>query len=452
VSGHSEQKKNSGKSSLSKRKQQEREDIYKLAKECQSWFIQSRLSQECDCTEQYTGKVKLPTPYASCPDDDIAARNRVYSWQEQINKSMSQLGVQRTDIVLLVWLNELREFLPNYTPHTSITFKDQKEAYYKEPPVKFNVIAGDHTTGAIQANHQAKPRHVDFQFIEATLLICEKTAENKRLAKAFGTIDNLVKAIHRSMTQWDVVYDLHGVIKRAKMLAVSQSMTAVNAKANLNAAISAVKTLAVKSFSEQTFGSMRVVATKTGDVWKLIKAIFNGNFVVKAGDPVPKAPESLSHFNNMANIPEDLLCSWLERVERVRWTTAEFQSRCLSYKKSQKIQTCIFDYINAKRPEVPAENYGDLMKHYEFLRDAEWFNVMVSWVTKLSKEAKLPHQLIQSINQKLTQHDEHQTQKEKQLAVVFDFVCVFVCDYHKQNLSFNNKTCLQQATERNKFI
>jgi hypothetical protein len=103
------------------------------------------------------------------------------------------------------------------------------------------------------------------------------------------------------------------------------------------------------------------IAKWTGKLWDLIWKVLQGKFNAnpdkeaaqkgKKGkgkkDKGPKAPNSAAMFVRMGNVPQDLLCDWLEQYLDQEITSGEFTTNCTRYKAEQRIKLEVTKLLHA---------------------------------------------------------------------------------------------------------
>jgi hypothetical protein len=396
--------------------------MHQLATNTHKWYQASVCNQPCNLHQgRYTEKILVPINWPTRLDA-LASRLKSDRHVHDLADSMRKFGIQKHDVVVLVYVEDLEKYFGTYTATLTLNFPvDQTTGLAvvgSLPPVPFNIIAGDHTVAAVLLLHHEKPRRSDFMHIPVTLLICRKTLECEKYARSFGTIDNITKSVHKDMTQWDIAFNLHHVLKQSQP-ASGQGEDARKHKETVAAQVADIKLLSSSTFAEATFGSIRALASREGELWLLIEAIFQGKFLPPPGMVSPAPPTTLSHFNNMAGIPDDTLQKWLGRVISTQWTTTQFNDRCLKFKKEQKVQKAIAEYLCVKVPSLDSKStYEELMQVYEFLAQPDWFSGISSWVTSITKKQSLPEQVKHEINTQLDAHNEQVKHKSKQQQLV----------------------------------
>ena len=107
---------------------------------CKMWFETSRTTGVSGLTVTF-GLVEVPVEYLSHPAGDIADRKRNAPHVKVIEKSMTVHGIMKTDVVVLIWLEDI---LAAGLDPKNIVFAPLNLINNK-PPVPMYVIAGDHT-------------------------------------------------------------------------------------------------------------------------------------------------------------------------------------------------------------------------------------------------------------------------------------------------------------------
>ena len=213
------------------------------------WFYKYRVTNTTKYFDGRIGKCRVKVYWPSHPDCSIEARARVEYKLKQVYNSIGKNSTFRSDIVLLVWEEDLQ-----YCKCDSVD--DVTDEMVKNGMVKFHTITGDHTTGAIQRHHSEDKENPDYHHIECEIVVCPRTLENRHLAFVFGLVDNQTKKIAESGKPWEIIQSIHNVHEEARNMNISDSAKSDYVKAKL-------ETLSNQhcpgDCSLNTFGTYRVI-------------------------------------------------------------------------------------------------------------------------------------------------------------------------------------------------
>ena len=394
---------------LSKQPKMSEDDEHRLnlAIQYREWFFDNRVTHECNLFNTKYGKAIVPMMWPSDPEGCIAARSRSDSIQAKVDSSMTKLSQQRSDVVLLIWQEELES--------KDITIPHLPTDNISEAPVYMNAITGSHTKSSGQTQHLSDPTNPEFQNIMAEIVVCRRTTQNMWLAKMFGELDNTIKEISEGATAWDIIKDIHNtwVEIEAKRVSVKQ-------KKHEFAEYMKGKRAANLKHAPNSFNNMRVLGTKTGRLWEVIYEIFN---VVKqpkgrgkGGKTARKnTTPSVGHFYHMADIPDDHLTSWATRVKKGSMSSLEFQKECHKWKKTQRIARLIVTHVNAKEAKN-YDSYDQLPRDYPFMSAPGWLETVVGWCSDKMKD-ELAVSVKQLIHSGIEQHKKNLQNQERGVTV-----------------------------------
>ena len=354
---------------------------------CKMWFETSRTTGVSGLTVTF-GLVEVPVEYLSHPAVDIADRKRNAPHVKVIEKSMTVHGIMKTDVVVLIWLEDI---LAAGLDPKNIVFAPLNLINNK-PPVPMYVIAGDHTALAAKNMHIRHPRNKQFSTISVSLLVSAKNEETKALAKLYGGLDNKIKDTKRTKGTWEYVEEMHNHFTGTRFEQMDKEAKKKWWEDFL------LKTAAPLA----SVNSWKVVAQRKGELWENINAIMTGNATNL------KPPKNTTFFNGMSGIPDRFLIQWSKRVVDGEMLPREFQIRCLKYKKQLSCQQKMLAYVNillASRSDLQCKDYNDLCTYYPFFKDGQWFNSCVGWMTDRVKD-DLVAAIKESIVSKMTAWDK----------------------------------------------
>ena len=374
-------------------KDQEEKDRVDKTLETKEWFNDYRRTDKLNLYDSKQGKAVLPVELLCHPEECIEARVRREEIHESVYHSMKKMGVGRTDVVILVWEEDLEE--------NAIEIDNMPST---ASALKYQVLCGDHTVSAMSRLHKENPGDDQYKSVACEVVICPKTQHNIRLAYNFGALDNELKAMTTGITSWDVVVKIHNTIEEVKSKPAASTKAKKAQKELMDKELTEIYKGVSGKYSKLTFGSMRVLGSKTGKIWDNIKRLFDTPIPTKVpkGQPKPVTP-SVGHFYGMANIPEERLVKWSDRFFRLvePWNSLIFKKRCETWKKEKRVKGQMLDYVNIKYPDDLTENWGDLCQKYPFFADE---HKVAEWIGQVGDQAK--SQLITHVKQNIISHIE----------------------------------------------
>lgn len=331
--------------------------------EAKTWAENCRV-EKCGNLDVKFGNVSIPVGWLKEPDVAFRDRRMNITHADNLATSIRGRGVQTTQIIVLVWKDDLID-------HHYKADGSDLDKKIDEIKVNFYVIAGSHTVAGIQKLHASKPRNINYRFVSAALHISSKSENNYRLANIYGSMDNTIKALSLKKSAWECVVQMHDWLEEV------YTRTDINATER-----EAMIKMYFKDQPGQTkyagnsCGSLRVVASKRGKLWENIFRIFEG----KTANKKAKIPKNTGHFNSMSGIPEDRLISWSQKVVDGEWRSKDFHVECLKWKKNKMVQEKLVELagnIDTSLSDTPT--YQNLIDNYPFFGDRTWFNKIVSW-------------------------------------------------------------------------
>jgi hypothetical protein len=252
-----------------------------LAIKCMKWKKEHRVIHNCSVLTELKYAI-FPCDWPTHPETDLEARTRKEARVIRLAASMRTHGHQKTDIICLIWLEDLQAAGLNLA---DLVFNSTM----KSPPCPIQIIAGDHTCAAVQRVNSEDPDEEDFKMIECELVVCTRTEVNIRLAKAFGTMHNFLAQLQEGHSFWENyteklrLWDLYDDGKERRKAWADFRVECETSMAN---------------FKPNTIGSLFVLASFTGRLWINIAKIFRSRSSdQEQGNQVqdPRRPHSLQH-------------------------------------------------------------------------------------------------------------------------------------------------------------
>ena len=389
-------------------------------KETNEWFVAHRVTHKLACFDPQQGKAVIHVDLLDHPEKCIEARVRREDISQNVYLSMKTKGIGRTDIVVLVWQEDLEDW--------GVDLFSLQLGQIMEK-LRLQVICGDHTTSGVIRLHRENKSDPQYFTLPCEVILCNKTQDNIRLAYNMGSLDNDLKSMTTAVTAWDIVVKLHYVHEDVN----KKYQNVRTRKEMLDKEYTEIYKGCSSLYTKNTFGSLRVLGSKTGKLWDNIARMFDTpvNKKVGKGQPKPVAP-SVGHFYHMADIPEGKLIQWSDRFfKKVEpWNSLMFKKRCDTYKKEQRVKTQVREYVNVIERECEAKNWSDLVEYFPFFGSDMLVDSWVNMMPDLAKSQLIGH-IKTSINQAIQAYKLRKASpsKENAVDVRFCFDCQHLCVY-----------------------
>ena len=319
--------------------------------------------EKCGNLDVKFGNISIPVLWLKEPDVSFRDRRMNAMHAENLATSIRGRGVQTTQIIVLVWKDDLMK-------HQYQADGSDLDKNIDEIKVNFYVIAGSHTVAGIQKLHISKPRNINYKFVSAHLHISSKNENNYRLANIYGSMDNRIKELSLKKSAWECVVQMHDWLED---LNKRTDLSGKEREAMIKVYFKDQGTQT--KYAGNSVGSLRVVASKTGKLWENMFRIFEG----KTANKKAKIPKNTGHFNSMAGIPEDRLITWSQKVVDGDWSK-DFHVECLKWKKNKMVQEKLVELAGTMDTTLTdTPTYQNLIDNYPFFGDRTWFNQIVTW-------------------------------------------------------------------------
>ena len=375
-----------------------------LSAQAAAWLARSKTVTS---TSTKFGLTKIRTSWGISPTEDMAARRKDEHHVVVIAESLNIHGVQQHNVIILIFtqdiINHPKLSLDNldFTP-----FLDDEKA-----PVPMYTIAGDHTCGAMQMLHEAKPQNPKWLYMYVTIAVTDDTPENRRLAQIAGDLDNKVGNIKQEMTTFDYIEQIHrtymNLIKKFGDPSVPANLKNINKDLARYKADCTITMGDRNRIATATLGTFFQIAKRTGKVWTLIERIFTEHrqalYASSRGRTLtPKDHLGHSYFTDMANIPDAMLIKWLQSVVDQKMTVSQFKAKCSKYKKILVLQKAILVWYAAEYHQ-DFDNYDELVEVHPFLATSEFVSQVIGVFNPTKKDPKIPMSIVKIIVQKIEQ-------------------------------------------------
>ena len=330
-------------------------------------FIEKYRVKGGNCYDPNTRKVVIPVDWATPPESSLMVRELENAGVKLLMASLLK-GVQTMELIAVMWLDH---------PSTLTSLKDLADITFdttqKAPPRPIMMIDGLHRATAMQGCHKSYPKKPLYQNLSVILLIIPRTRPNIQLCLFIGNSHNNATQTVVKTTQWQVVKQYR------RQLEWIQTDTSLSADAQAKA-FHAYKheNKDNQPFEDNTLHTFSAVVQVDGRVFDMMRKIFNGEYKYNKELKGQRTPDAMTHFVNMAGIPVDNLCQWLQRVVDGEWLTSTFMKRCKIYTKQMKVTNQITEHMQVLRPSYNFKTIEAVAKVYPKVLDAEWFDMVVA--------------------------------------------------------------------------
>ena len=376
---------------------------------------------QCNLTNTF-GKSIFPCQWLILPDKNVAARMTGDDGVKKIGDSMTTKGKQDhlMNVEVLAWREDL--IAAGLDPNNLVF--DTTNA--NKPPCKLQVIVGAHTTTHIQETNLSRPMNKQYQYIPCTLYVCSKTQENSLMANAYGKLENSVKDSRNKASTWDVLWGLRqAYLETMKLCHDSDSK-------QFRKHWKDRKELEIVTFegAKGTFDQLVVVAMMDEQIFKHIQTIMMGETkLIVATQKKPKTPAGIGAFKDMSDVPKPMLTSWLHRVCQGELLLADFHLMCVNYKKTQRVQNDMVEFVNTVRENSFLNSWKELISTYPPLGDDEWFQKLVTWVGAAAKEKLNEACKSEILTQIIAYEREEEDEENDKVNLCLLFIFIATCSY-----------------------
>ena len=313
-------------------------------------------------------KVRVRSKWTEGPLADFKTRERDALHVQEMYFYLAENGVVNPNIVLLMLVPEGHPYLNGHVDF---------DLNADEPPFPLYAIIGDHTCSAIRILATKFPNIEQFRNILVKMVICEKNEETIMEATYMGTLDNTLHSIHKKMSQWDCVKQMHSM---------HCYITNNYPKKEFSATWKRYRENCEKSmpFKGGTFSTFSSLCCLRGNIWNYISAIFEGrvkqNKEIK--QPIPKA---MTHFQQMSGIPTRKLESWLKRCVDGESNVQTFNKSCVLFKKQCRVRDMITEYVSTDTGEE-YETWQEVIDQFPKMGEKGWFQEITGLTSDKAKE------------------------------------------------------------------
>jgi hypothetical protein len=409
------------------------ESHYKFSSEVKEWLT---AHETRTVASNEWGDTALPVKWLVSPDKDIAARSLNERHVQYVVDSLQKYGIQVHRVKVLMWADELTALGIDLR---NIDFSNYNPA--GPAPVKMQVIAGDHTIAAIKRMCVMRPANPLWKSFLVRIVVAEMNDFNKRFVQAVGSIDNKVAEVSKGATTWDNISQIH---HKKEAIDQDPNMSAEDKKTAFAAYRVTCQTTmggpggnAIKSL-----GNLFAIAKVKGPLWKNISTIFQmdaAGTLSKSDRKVNKGtikPLNQGPFCHMANLPENDLIRWTQKVIDNEWAPSEFKNRCLAVKKVHKLQDYILNHLKMRFQES-FRSFVEAAQKYEFLTDKQWISNLLPAFNPKRNDVHLPQSIATSLESRIKAHQKKANRELSAQVLKFSFCFYFLFFlYRKQTPLF----------------
>lgn len=373
-----------------------------LSQEAKQWLEERKT---VTMSSSQFGLTQLRCIWLDSPPPDMAARLLDKGHVVYVAGSLNLHGIQQNNVMVLIFKEDIIAHPTLSLDNLDFTpFLDCDQA-----PVPMYVIAGDHTTHAVQMLHKAKPLNPTWTHMWVTLVLSDNTPEDRRMAQITGEMDNKIGSIKQEMSPLDYINQIH----RTYMNLISKygdPSVAANAK-KINKDMQTYKNQckvtmgAPKIIAEATLGTYFQIAKRTGEVWDLIEQVFTkhkANLRASSRGREITAKDHLGHsyFTDMASVDEALLVHWLQRIVDGNITVSDFKRKCGNFNKILKLQKCILTWYRAEY-HANYDDYDTLVEKHPFLATKGFVSQVIGSFHPSKKNQTIPQSIADIIKARI---------------------------------------------------
>ena len=342
-------------------------NIEKIKRNAQmdTWYEKRRIKKGATMVHD---KVKVQSSWTQGPLPDFQTRERDELHVQQMYFYLAENGVVNPNIVLMMLVPEGHEYLKG---HVDFDLNDD------EPPFPLYAIIGDHTCTAIRKLANKFPNIEQFRTILTKLIICEKSEETIMEATYMGTLDNTLHSIHKKMSQWDCVKQMHSMHCYISNTYPKNEFSSIWKRYRNDCENS-------MPFHGGTFNTFTSVCCHKGNTWNYIAAIFEGRVKQNRAIKQP-TPSAMTHFQQMSGVPPAKIESWLKRCVDGESNVATFHKSCILYKKQCRVKELIIDYVTADTGE-DYETWSEVVEEFPKMGQKNWFEQIMGLAPAKAKE------------------------------------------------------------------
>ena len=300
--------------------------------------------------ENKRGSYRFRVDQFESPESMYASRETEMTHVQTLRNSFLKSRSVPDHCIVVIWLTDAEALeldnMMQYDPLGDPQFMDGSNRP-EDADTKCYVVAGDHSTQAMQSLNRSFPKNPTWQTMKVQVLVLERTEANYEMCLNLGNMDNQ-KNKHLERSTLSVVRACRGVY--LKLEAKSQEMYGMPSAKNNNKEFKKLSKDRREAFCTtnaippNSFKALWTLITHTQPVQDLIERMFTGD--VQHPKSFKKCTTT-SQFNQMGGISDDLLQTWLESVTRREINLKQFQNKCKLYKCCERVKKEIFDVISS---------------------------------------------------------------------------------------------------------
>jgi len=246
-------------------------------------------------------------------------------------------------------------------------------------------IEGQHSFHALIDLCTSYPNKALWQTAEASVILCSGTKDDVEMVHAIGQQSNFKGTKFLKPELGDLVSALHTSYMHVYQVAP-------------NGEVAADVLTTLKQRWAQYNGVLQTsvchywnLAHHTGDLWEKIARILEGNVTRVKGREF-KPPRSLTHFNQMGNIPDEVISEFLENVCNGTWVLKDFCNQCIMYKATMQLRGMVLEFVNSIA-KTDLQTWDQVKEKFPNLTD-EFINTFVPTMSMMGKRSRvLPESL-----------------------------------------------------------
>ena len=244
-------------------------------------------------------------------------------------------------------------------------------------------ISGRHSTHANAKLHQQFPRHILWKELDFGVMVVPGNRRDEEMAHCKGQQANYIAGAFKKPTFADMVIALHtSLTHKIKELGVYPGEKDCQVIKSMWSLFNCVNTTYIGQFWS--------IAKHTGPVWEKLESVIKGQVARRRGGPAFKVPKSTHLFNQMGNLPDDVLLEYLDHVISGMWTMKAFYDECKRHKATLLTRRLILEFLIIKDWLPDGSSWDDCRDKYKDVDDV-WVDMWVNSVMKMPiSKASLP--------------------------------------------------------------
>jgi hypothetical protein len=356
------------------------------------------------------GKLSIPVAMLASPATDLLSRPIDTKWVVELTKSFIQLRSVNEDLYVVLRTNEKIQEL-------SVENLAKLDA-------KLEVIGGNHSLHAARDLARRFPMNPLWQSLVCNVFICPDTGSNRDCLRAIAGLDNRRKNKVRMTTTVEMVIAAHQTIQAE--LSHFQVLPGGAIPSEARSRVTELLRDMCESYGQgsNTWGSIAVLARKTGQVWNLLEQLLTGTNM----DKHYEIPTSITAFQYLGgDLDPDQQVNLLQGVVTGLYPLKKLPNWCRQTKAKNLIRKfcrqALVEY-SSKKAQVGSLSWEELCKLYPKTTDAVYLDSFVSVVMSSKVADGCPPELLRLLRDNIG-FDESLVRSEVLLSLL-----LLVCLYH----------------------